>query len=50
MDVICHEADLREGLGLPLLTDSHWQPFLEVMELLLRKRRLCGSNASTIHG
>jgi len=35
-DAICHEADLREALGLPRLDREHWQPFLKVMVHLLR--------------
>ncbi|ORW10499.1 maleylpyruvate isomerase family mycothiol-dependent enzyme [Mycolicibacter longobardus] len=30
-DVICHEADLREALGLSRTDREHWQPFLDVM-------------------
>lgn len=30
-DVICHEADLHEALGLPRTAREHWQPFLDVM-------------------
>jgi uncharacterized protein (TIGR03083 family) len=37
-DVICHEADLREALGLFRVDREHWQPFLEVMMLFLRKQ------------
>ncbi len=37
-DVICHEADLREALGLPRVDREHWQPFLEVMMHLLGRR------------
>jgi uncharacterized protein (TIGR03083 family) len=38
-DVICHEADLREALGLSRVDREHWhQPFLEVMMLLLGRR------------
>lgn len=37
-DVICHEADLREALGLPRVDREHWQPFLEVMMHFLRKQ------------
>ncbi len=36
-DVICHEADLCEALGLPRVDREHWQPFLEVMMQSLRK-------------
>lgn len=37
-DVICHEADVREALGLPRVDREHWQPLLEVMVLFLRKQ------------
>jgi len=37
-DVICHEADLHEAFGLPRVDREHWQPFLEVMMLYLRKQ------------
>jgi uncharacterized protein (TIGR03083 family) len=37
-DVICHEADLHEALGLRRVDREHWQPFLEVMMLYLRKQ------------
>ncbi|MDT7756555.1 MAG: hypothetical protein QOH27_2453 [Mycobacterium sp.] len=37
-DVICHEADLHEALGLPRVDREHWQPFLEVMMLYLRQQ------------
>jgi uncharacterized protein (TIGR03083 family) len=37
-DVTCHEADLHEALGLPRVDREHWQPFLEVMMLYLRKQ------------
>lgn len=38
-DVICHEADLREALGLARVDREYWhQPFLEVMMLLLGQR------------
>jgi uncharacterized protein (TIGR03083 family) len=37
-DVICHEADLHEALGLPRVDREHWQPFLEVMMLYLRNQ------------
>ena len=31
-DIICHEADLRETLGLPSVDRAHWhEPFLEVV-------------------
>jgi uncharacterized protein (TIGR03083 family) len=37
-DLICHEADLREALGLARVDREHWDPFLEVMMLFLRKQ------------
>ncbi|MGA7050627.1 MAG: maleylpyruvate isomerase family mycothiol-dependent enzyme [Mycobacterium sp.] len=37
-DMICHEADLHEALGLARVDREHWQPFLEVMMLFLRKQ------------
>jgi len=37
-DVVCHEADLREALGLARVDREHWQPFLEVMMLFLRQQ------------
>jgi len=37
-DAICHEADLREALGLPRVDREHWQPFLEVMMLFVRRQ------------
>jgi uncharacterized protein (TIGR03083 family) len=37
-DMICHEADLREAVGLVRVDSEHWQPFLEVMMLYLRKQ------------
>lgn len=37
-DVICHEADLREALGLARVEREHWQPFLEVLMRFLRKQ------------
>jgi uncharacterized protein (TIGR03083 family) len=37
-DAICHEADLREAMGLPRIDREHWQPFLEAMMLYLRKQ------------
>lgn len=30
-DLICHEGDLREALGLPRLERPGWEPFLEIM-------------------
>lgn len=35
VDLICHEADLREALGLCRVDREHWQPFLDVMMLRL---------------
>jgi uncharacterized protein (TIGR03083 family) len=37
-DVICHEADLHEALGLARVDREHWQPFLEVMMRFLRQQ------------
>ena len=37
-DVICHESDLHEALGLPRVDREHWQPFLEVMMLHVRNQ------------
>ncbi|MFV8048389.1 maleylpyruvate isomerase family mycothiol-dependent enzyme [Mycobacterium sp. 48b] len=38
-DLICHEADLSEALGLPPVDRAHWhQPFLTVMMRLLVHR------------
>ena len=37
-DAICHEADLREALGLARIDREHCQPFLEVRMLFLRKQ------------
>lgn len=37
-DVICHEADLHEALGLPRTERAHWQPFLDVMGYLPGRR------------
>jgi uncharacterized protein (TIGR03083 family) len=37
-DVICHESDLHEALRLPRVDREHWQPFLEVMMLYVRKQ------------
>lgn len=42
-DVICHEADLHEALGLPRVDREHWQPFLEVMMLYLRRQLRYGT-------
>lgn len=35
-DVICHEGDLHEALGLGRVDREHWQPFLEVMMRFVR--------------
>ncbi|WP_395309196.1 maleylpyruvate isomerase N-terminal domain-containing protein [Mycobacterium sp. AMU20-3851] len=38
-DLICHEADLHEALGLPIVDRTHWQdPFLDTMMRLLIRR------------
>ncbi|OLP03240.1 hypothetical protein BVU76_05785 [Mycolicibacterium porcinum] len=38
-DLICHEADLNEALGLPPVDRAHWHdPFLNVMMWLLVQR------------
>ncbi|CDO29424.1 hypothetical protein [Mycolicibacterium porcinum] len=38
-DLICHEADLNEALGLPRVDRVHWhEPFLNVMMWLLVQR------------
>lgn len=37
-DVICHEGDLREALGLPRTDREHWQPFLDVLGHLPSRR------------
>lgn len=38
-DLICHEADLHEALGLPTVDRTHWQdPFLDTMMRLLVRR------------
>lgn len=37
-DAICHEADLRECLGLPRVDREHWHPFLEGMLRFVRKQ------------
>jgi uncharacterized protein (TIGR03083 family) len=37
-DVTCHESDLHEALRLPRVDREHWQPFLEVMMLYVRKQ------------
>lgn len=38
-DVICHEGDIREALGLCRVDRAHWhQQFLEVLMLLLDQR------------
>ncbi|BBY56973.1 maleylpyruvate isomerase family mycothiol-dependent enzyme [Mycolicibacterium sarraceniae] len=38
IDTICHEADLREALGLPRVDRQHWQPFLDVTMLYLGRQ------------
>ena len=38
IDAICHEADLHEALGLPRVDREHWQPFLDVTMLHLRRQ------------
>jgi len=47
-DVICHEADLHEALGLGRVDREHWQPFLEVMMRFVRGQ-LRSSSALSIH-
>lgn len=47
-DIICHEADLHEALGLGRVDREHWQPFLEVMMRFVRGR-LRTSTALSIH-
>ncbi|WP_099024687.1 maleylpyruvate isomerase family mycothiol-dependent enzyme [Mycolicibacterium palauense] len=37
-DLICHEADLHEAMGLSRVDREHWQSFLEVMMLHLRNQ------------
>lgn len=37
-DVICHEADLHEALGLSRVDREHWEPFLEVMMRFVQKQ------------
>lgn len=37
-DLICHEGDLHEALGLPRPDRDHWQPVLEAMMGLLGRR------------
>jgi len=37
-DIICHEGDLHEALGLPRPDRNHWQPVLEAMMGLLGRR------------
>ncbi len=37
-DIICHEGDLHEALGLPRPDRHHWQPVLEAMMGLLGRR------------
>ncbi|MDY6995581.1 MAG: maleylpyruvate isomerase family mycothiol-dependent enzyme [Actinomycetota bacterium] len=49
IDAICHEADLREALGMPPVEREHWQqPFLEVLMRTL-DRRLRGLASVLIH-
>jgi uncharacterized protein (TIGR03083 family) len=38
VDTICHEADLREALGLPRVDREHWQPFLDVTMMYLGRQ------------
>ncbi|WP_319431778.1 maleylpyruvate isomerase family mycothiol-dependent enzyme [Mycobacterium sp. RTGN5] len=38
IDTICHEADLREALGLPRVDREHWQLFLNVTMLYLGRQ------------
>ena len=38
IDTTCHEADLREALGLPRVDRQHWQPFLDVMMAYLGRQ------------
>ncbi|MGE2737443.1 maleylpyruvate isomerase family mycothiol-dependent enzyme [Mycolicibacterium vaccae] len=37
-DLICHEADLREALGLSPVEREHWNPFLDNMMRVLTRR------------
>jgi len=37
-DIVCHEGDLHEALGLPRPDRNHWQPVLEAMMGLLGRR------------
>lgn len=37
-DVICHESDLHEAMGLPRVDRQHWHPFLNVMMGYLRSQ------------
>lgn len=38
-DLICHEADLHEALGLPRVDRAHWHhPYLDTMMALLTHR------------
>jgi uncharacterized protein (TIGR03083 family) len=48
-DVICHEADLHEALGLPRVDREHWQPFLDVMMLYLRQQGPTVTNCCAPH-
>lgn len=45
-DVICHEGDLCEALGLPRTDREHWQPFLDVLGRLPGK--LLGDTATLV--
>jgi uncharacterized protein (TIGR03083 family) len=48
-DLICHEADLHETLGLPRVDREHWhRPFLETLMGLLG-RRLQHTTALLVH-
>ena len=37
-DIVCHEGDLHEALGLPRPDRHHWQPVFEAMMGLLGRR------------
>ncbi|HEX5144490.1 MAG TPA: maleylpyruvate isomerase family mycothiol-dependent enzyme [Mycobacterium sp.] len=37
-DALCHEADLREALGLSRVDREHWQPFLDLMMRFLGRQ------------
>lgn len=48
-DLICHEADLREALGLPRVDRAHWhEPFLDTMIRILT-HRISPITAISIH-